>query len=72
MNKELKYWLRDYTDNELDDKLDEVRSRMQRARFVMVGTSTPDTRQEYQDAQSEFLIVLEEVAFRWKCRDKRK
>lgn len=64
------YWLRDYTDNELDNAVDKARSEM--FRVSAMRKEHPDDlrlKYEYYHRKRWFLALVDETANRWKMFD---
>lgn len=69
-SKDPRYWLRDYTDDELDRALDNARSNLQLiAAQLKIDSSHFETRVKWQFAKLWFNALVDETAERWRLFD---
>lgn len=69
-SKDSRYWIRDYTDTELDNALDAARSRLQATTALWQANKTDVARSAaYVFAKQWFLALVDETASRWRLFD---
>lgn len=69
-SKDSRYWIRDYTDNELDTALDQARYHL--IRVAEIRKARPDDKNlayQWYHRKQWFLALVDETASRWKLYD---